>query len=91
MSFEGHQTEIVKRLFPPTPEKAATKRNPLHYGFWNSDIKHSSFRTGLFGTLIFLLLCASVVAVTAKLNSGWTQLTLEGMFVHAYILDLYRV
>lgn len=87
MNSHEHHTEVVKRLFSPTPEKAATKRNPLHYQFWNSD-KHNSFRTGLFGTLIFLLLCASAIAVTAKLNSGWTQLTLEGMCVYVYLRSL---
>ncbi len=81
MSFEGHYTDVAKRLFPPTPEKVATKRNPLHYRFWNPN-KHSSFTTGLFGAFIFLLLCVSVVAVTAKLNSGWTEITLEGTHTH---------
>ncbi len=73
---------VVKRLFPPTPEKAATKRTPLHYTFWRSRNRRSSFRTGILGALIFLVLCVSVVVVTAKLNNGWTQLTLDGMYLH---------
>ncbi len=80
MSSKGDQGgEVVKRLFPPTPEKAATKRTPLHYTFWRSKNRRSSFRTGILGALIFLALCVSVVVVTAKLNNGWTQLTLDGM------------
>lgn len=69
--------EVVKRLFPPTPEKAATKRNPLHRNScWTS--RGASFRTGILGALIFLALCLTVLVVTAKLNDGWTQITVKG-------------
>ena len=83
MSSEGDpfkEEEVAKKLFPPTPEKAATKRDPLHKKKRRTRdrYKQSSFRTGLFGALIFLLLCVGVLFVTARLNNGWTEITFEG-------------
>ena len=68
--------EVAKRLFTPSPEKAATVRDPLHK-HWGSKGRNN-FGIGVWGALIFLVLCISVVLVTVRLNSSWTDITLEG-------------
>lgn len=74
--------EVAKRLFTPSPEKAATVRDPLHKSGWNwvSKGRHvNNFRIGVWGALIFLVLCISIVLVTVRLNSSWTDITIEGL------------
>ena len=84
--------ELKKRLFnsPSSVEKSQTSREEEggrskgrghHGGRGTSRAKRRQpkpgFRLGVFGVLLFLLLCALALVVTLQFNNDWKETTLE--------------